>query len=552
MAEQISRIVALAYSPEETWNAEKTYTASAGSTTTVVSSADLDVTDHPEVNRFKDAMFYCVTDPVDGTNALAWRQCDGHLPASDTVYFQNDAWAGTTAVNDTFKIFFVPRLIEGSVKREDKFGDRSGYKRDNFRKYPNPYIRTEADLSFTTELTGMGAVCGYGEFNGAAGSGTSVVLKANNGRHFSAGTFVKITTTGAAGGTSYNLVTAVSTDTLTITPAYTGASLANDSVWGFAQPGEIGNLMMGCVGTLVSNGGMADEDTGAGSTTTCIPTHDATQFSAGDYIGVDYGSGTATADVRWVQVTDVTGGTVTVSPAMDGAAAPAAGDVLYNTWTVKPADTGHESFTMTVYEHAVKHVLTGCKGTFTIDNIDTDQIPQVKFEFVSGGNETLSDEAIPSDWVDATLDTTPPLPVGAYLQIAPTAANTASKEFRACSFSLGSSLTRRVSPSATTGIANISVTDWDAPTIKCQINMDTLSTYNPITAMEARTLQRVRLILGGDPGSTVIIDFRQSQITATQGFNETDGREYWDLEIKAMDPADTTSSTLPPWVIAIA
>jgi hypothetical protein len=216
---------------------------------------------------------------------------------------------------------------------------------------------------------------------------------------------------------------------------------------------------------------------------------------------------------------------------------------------MQPADTGHESFMFTLYKHAIKYVVNGCRVGMSIEGIETDALPVVKFEALSGGADVRTDEAIPADWDDAYANTTPPVPVGYYLQVAPALANTASKEFTDASFELGSDLSRRYAPSASEGIANVSITGWKAPTIKCKLNKEALSTLNPFTAATAGTLQRVRLILGGTPGSTVIIDFRQAQ-TLIVNEAESDGRDYWEVEFHAKD--DATSATLPPFVVALA
>jgi hypothetical protein len=252
--------------------------------------------------------------------------------------------------------------------------------------------------------------------------------------------------------------------------------------------------------------------------------------------------------VEWTQIQTITSGTdvMTVSPALTFT--PAANDKVYNTFTVQPKTDDHGSFTFEIYEDAIKHVVNGAKGSFSIDGIETDEIPKVNFSFMTGGKETLSDLAIPADFEDVYCNTAPPIPISAYLQIAPTTATTESVEFRDASFELGSQVSRRYSPKASAGISNVSITDWDSPTISCQINMEALSTTNLATALEAGTLQRVRLILGGTPGRTVIIDFRQAQSKEVQAFQENDGREYWEITFEAKNNA---SSTMPAFVIAL-
>jgi len=275
------------------------------------------------------------------------------------------------------------------------------------------------------------------------------------------------------------------------------------------------------------------------------PTNGVTQYAVNQYIGVGLTTGT-----EWVKITAVdSGGSGDLNVAPDLSASPADGDIIYACWTMDPADTGHESYTITAYEHAIKHVLTGCVGTFSIDGIEPDSIPKINFEFTSGGNETVSADTIPSDWCDAYADYDPPLPVGAILQIDPATAGVASKEFISASFELGQTVSRRLSPSGSAGVAAVSVTDRDAPTHTVTYNMDAETTFNPLDAMEAGTLQKIRLILGGDPSEAVIIEFRKAQTMSVQAFQENDGRETWEVVYQAKDPGDST--TLEPWVIAL-
>ena len=542
MAEQTTRIRLLTYSHESTWNSAKTVTAASGATTTVTSAASLTDT---VLNKYQGSLWKCTADPVDGTNLDLYRKCDGFdptaAPTADTAYFQGDEWAGAAAINDTFSFYFVPRIQEGSIERNDVFGERNDYHRDSFDKFPDVRIRTEADVSFVTELTGMGFKATQDAVAAApAPAPSTTTFSVTNGSDFSAGQSVLIDN--ATDGLVRRYISSVTTNAIVVTPAMTNAPTAGDKVWGLTQPGEIGNLLSACVGSVVNGGGRGDLVAASANAST-ITVADGTQFAAGQYIGVDVD---AAGTIEWTQVTNVATHVLTVSPALSSSATAA--DRVYNTFTVQPADASHEPVTFEVYEDAVKHVVNGAKGTFSIDGIETDELPKVNFSFISGGNETLSDLAIPADFEDVYVNYNPPIPVGSFLQIAPTTAITPSEEFRGASFELGSTMSRRYSPKGAAGITEVSLTEWDSPTITCQINMDTLSSFNPVTAYEAGTLQRVRLILGGTPGRTVVIDFRQAQTKAVQAFQENDGREYWEVTFEAKNDA---SSTLPAFVIAL-
>lgn len=547
MAEQISRIRLLTYSPEKTFNSLTTITADSGTAYSFVDANDLtDAT----LNKYEGAMWYCVLDAAGGDNTGFYRRCDGFDPTTgptaeltaDAVYFQGDLWAADVASSDTFNYRFVPRIQEASLERNDVFCERSDYHRDTFDKFPDVYVRTEADVSFACELTGMGMMATYDTVQ-ASPAPTTETFSVADGADFAVGQSIWIDN--STDGLSRRYISSISTNAITVTPAMSNAPTANDKVYGLSRPGEVGNLIAACIGTVVNGGGSGSIAT-AGTSGSSFTIQDKTQFAAGQYIGVEDADTLGT--VEWTQLltVDASTGVSTCSPALSFT--PAANDKIYNTFTVQPADTGHETLTFQLFEDAVLHTVNGGGGTFSIDGIETDECPKINFSFVCGGNETLSDSAINSNYEDIYCNTNPPVPIGAYLQIAPSTAVSDSEEFRNASFELGSQMTRRYSPYASAGIAAVSMSDWDSPTITCQINMDSLSSFNPMTAFEAGTLQRLRLILGGTPGRTVIIDFRQAQTKVVQGFNENDGREYWEVTFEAKNDA---SSTLPPFVIAL-
>lgn len=552
MGENISGIQAVGYSHEGAsssdgvWNTEKTVTASAGSATTVVADGAgaeyglLEAT----LNWFAGALFKCVGEDT-GTDILnSLRRCDGSDVAAsgnltdDTATFNGDPWDATTADGDTFKFWFTPRFSECSLSREPKFGDRSGYMRESlFKKYKNPHIRTESGVTLTAELGGMGHKAGY-DVVAASPAPTTTTFSVADGTRFTAGQSILVDNT--TDGLTRVTISSISTNALTTTPAMSTAPTAADGVFGMSEPGELGVLMAGCMGSVLQSG--RGDVAAAPSSSTTFTVTDGTQFDVGGIVGVDVNGG---GTVEWAQITTISTNLLTVTPAFS--ATPTSGTV-YNTWTIQPADTGHESFTFTLYKHAIKYILNGCRGTFGIDNIALDELANVNFDFMGGGKEARSDEAIPADWDDNYAAFDPPIPVGAYLQIAPATTTAASEEFVDASFELGSGVSRRYSPSATAGIANVSVTGWDAPTISCKINKDTLASFNPLTAQEAGTLQHVRLVLGGTPGKTVVIDFRQAQ-TMVVNDSEDNDRDTWDLEFIACD--DATVTARPPIVIAL-
>lgn len=540
MAEQITGIEQVAYSRETTWNSETTHTASSGTTTTMVSA---DLTDAP-VNKFRGAMFYCVNDDDAATNDGLWRKCDGFDPANNRARFDGDAWAAAIANADTFKHYFIPRFSECSLSRDLKFGDRSGYKRESlYKKFNDPYIRGEAGISLTAELTGMGHKATYGEASGSA-AGQPIAMTAGHESRFAVGQPILIRTTGAAamGADEWTVITSINTTahTLTVSPVTANAAVNLDAVYGLSMPGELGVLLSGALGSVLQAGRGGEVAAAPAPAATGFTVTDGTQFAVGGIIGVGLTTG-----VEWTQVTSIATNAITVSPELS--TAPVAADIVYNSWTCGPADTGHESYTFNLYKHGILYTVNGCKSTVSIEGIETDALPQAKFEILGGSTDARADGTLPSDWDDAYSAVTPPVPVGYYLQIAPAKANTASKEFSDASFELGSDLSRRYSPTATAGVANVSVTGWKAPVIKAKLNKEALSTLNPFTAATAGTLQRVRLILGTTPGATIVIDLRQAQ-TLVVNEAENDGRDYWEVEFHAKDDA---SSTVPPFVVAL-
>lgn len=545
MGEQVTEIRQISYSPELTWKTEREITATGGDAAAYTYATSAAGLTDATPNKFHGAMFLCSTGS--GTNDTKWRRCDGFdpgaTPTADTAYFQGDPWAADPSA-DKFKIHFVPKMAEaGKLTRKEVFASRKGYKSGSLnKKYKDAYIRTDVDLAFALELNGPGYKASYGEVEAAPAPSTTTFKVLLATTLYQVGQSILINNT--TDSLLRRRITAIDSSTMviTVTPAMPHAPTAADKVFGLSAPGECGVLMAGCMGSTLNAGRGDAVQASPAPTTTAFTVLDGTQFVAGCYIGVTVGTG-----VEWTQVTAVATNALTVSPALSSI--PSAGAVVYNAWTIQPADTSHESFTLTSYEHAVKRVLLGCRGTFKIEGIETDEaIPKVSFEFMAGADETLSDASIPSDWTDAMDNFDPPAAVGNFLQIDPAAANTASKEFSNASFSLGSEVSRRKARSATAGIANVSVTGWKECTLQVRINKDTLATYNPITAMEAGTLQRVRLILGGTPGRTVIIDMKEAQTMAVSD-EESDGRDYWGVTFEAKD---TRSNTRPAFVIALA
>ncbi|MBU1213553.1 MAG: hypothetical protein KJ587_20150 [Alphaproteobacteria bacterium] len=518
---------------ESTQGTERTLVADLGSSTVQLLSGEFVETLNDEIKGF---LAQCLTGHADNV-AAGYKKITSYYYESvgeiGTAYFDADAWPQAITAADTFRVHLLPRTDTLEMTPTDEFAEMTDFQRDSLEKYPDDFMRTVFDGNVAGKLGGMGAPAAYDI--AVSGSGTTLVV-ANIAR-FKVGSVIHVNNP----VTDRVEVTAISGSTCTLKNALAAPLAGGEILRVYTGPGEWGWLMAAAIGEAFQSGhaGLVNNIAGgaaANPTASAWEIQDSfiDQFDEEGIIEVDV-SGT----FEVTQISDITGDIMTVDPPLSSA--PAVNALVRPGWSMRQNLDGHDSFGMSGYMHKILRRIHGISiGDMAIEGVEGADLPKITFPMVGIGDEdTPTDVTIPTAFSSRKFTNRAPKKASAKFLIAPTTAGAATYECRSWGFNMGNDASRRDAITGTDGVAGTDVMNQD-PVMTASLNTLTIAAWNPRTALQADTLQRVVAILGTEPGRRVVMWFNQAQLKLANPGQENENRDYYELEIRPKRAGDAT------------
>jgi hypothetical protein len=527
----LSRIRQMLFHPETTQGSQRTITAAAGSSASLVISSSM--TEELR-NELKDFVFYCVNS-AEASNIGKWRRASHYYYDSTKgfAFFDADAWPAVIGDGDTFLAFLMPRHDKAELTPTNEFASKADFQNHSFEKHPDDFMRTLYDAAMSGQLGGMGFPSAYDTVDGA---GTTTTFDVNYPARYKKKMIIGVGSD--TDSLEYTEIQSISGSTLTVSPAITGPS-GGELVISWAQPGEMGWLMAQAIGEAFQSGHATQVDDGSATSSVfdVISGHGA-QFEEEGIIEVDIGG---TYEIS--QISSISTDEITVDPPFS--AAPSNGAHVRNAWSMRQNVDGHKSFGVRAYFHKIMQQIHGCMiGDMSIEGIEGSELPKIDFPMVSMGDEdTPTDTTIPTDLNTRKFTHSPPRKVSAKVLIDPSTAGDSSYECRSWSFKIGNAASRREAVTGTDGVGGVDVTNQE-PSLEMSLNTLTIANWNPRTALQADTLQRCVFILGITGGRKLVLWFNEGQFKDLAPNQENDERDYYDITVQPKRDGDATKHGL--------
>lgn len=145
----------------------------------------------------------------------------------------------------------------------------------------------------------------------------------------------------------------------------------------------------------------------AGSTATVVNVASAANFSAGNAVAIETGSGTGTWEVGWILAPNTAGqNTLTLTHALTFT--PTTGATVKPSITYKPQSVGHGSLSFQMYLDSTNRVsFVGCKGTLKLDAPAPGAVPVLTFNWKAINWLDTGSVARPTPTYDTAIPPTP-------------------------------------------------------------------------------------------------------------------------------------------------